>query len=290
MIVTGKIPHRCIVFLIGAAVMLHPAALFGYVPPPAYLIEQMVSGMGLPQQFRVEQSLHVRHASVKDMDGEALTESPVYGQTLQYRLPGTFRSDISGHGISRVHVSTPDESITVIDDVVISRSEEWLYGYTSLFLYQDRKGLTRRLKEMGVDVNVSSLGRLDGAIYYVIGAQYPDNRVPQLWIDRDDYKPVRLVLEGSESDSKKAAREVRFSNWRQFNGMRYPGEIHFFEHGTEIQKVTVEQVNVNPVFETAAFDIHALKSLSNDDPADGNDLDFSDEIQREIEAFKRIYE
>lgn len=290
MIVTGKIPHRCIVFLIGAAVMLHPAALFGYVLPPPYLIEQMVSGMALPEQFQVEQVLHIKGTTIKDVDGESLTDNPVYGQTLQYRLPGTFRSDTSGHGISLVHVSTPDDSITVIDDVVVSRSEEWLYGYTSLFLYQERKGLTRRLREMGIDVNVSSLGRLDGGIYYVIGAQYPDTRNPQLWIDRDDYKPVRLVLKGSENDPKKTAGEVRFSNWRQFHGMRYPGEISFFEHGNEIQNVTVEQVTANPVFDPGAFDIHVLKSPSSDDPSDGDAMDFSDEIQREIEQFKRIFE
>jgi hypothetical protein len=92
---------------------LHPALSFGYVLPAPYIIEQMVVNMGLPEQYQVEQSIRIEKESASDQ----LLDKPQYEQTVRYRIPGMFRSDISGDDISHIHISIPTESVTAIDEM-----------------------------------------------------------------------------------------------------------------------------------------------------------------------------
>jgi hypothetical protein len=274
-----------VLFCMGA--IFHPVGLlYGYVLPAPYIIEQMISGMNLPQQFQVEQTLQVeiKASSVGDR-----AQRHAYEQVLRYRMPGMFRSDLTGDDISHIHISMPTGSITAIDKVIVSESEPWIYGYKEIFSYRTRKNLTDRLKVMGIDVDVSSIGRLDNMICYVIGAQYPDVDVPQLWIGRENYLPVRLVVTGTGGNSlEHPSEEIRFSKWKQFNTMWYPGEISFLESGNVVQKITVNRVGTNHVFEPGIFDIQSFQKSHSKEKKIQQDL--SDDIRQEIEQFKRIFD
>jgi hypothetical protein len=274
----------CVLFFMSA--MFHPVGLlYGYVLPAPYIIEQMITGMNLPQQFQVEQTLLVERKA----DAGVPARRYEYEQVLRYRMPGMFRSDISGDDMSHIHISIPTGSITAIDKVIVSASAPWVYGYREIFSYRTRKNLTDRLKEMGIDVNMSSIGRLDKMICYVIGAQYPDNSVPQLWVGRENYLPVRLVVTGTGSDPLELpAEEIRFSRWKQFNTMWYPGEISFLESGNVVQKITVNRVGTNHVFEPGIFDIQSFQKSHSKEKTIQQDL--SDDIRQEIEQFKRIFD
>lgn len=289
---TGKTGRRVIAVLFGfwLAAGVYPASLHGYVLPAPYIIEQMSASMALPQKFQVTQALHVtRETSERNNDMQS-GDDPVFEQVLRYRLPGMFRSDIQSPDIRHTHISVPGEAITVIDDAVMAEPEYWLYGYKDLFLYRDRQALVDRLDDMGINIYQTSIGRQDSTLCYVIGARYPDTDVPQLWVERDGFLPVRLVLTGAENNGEEPAREIRFSNWRRINGMHYPGEISLIEKGDEIQKIVVQSVEANPVFESGIFDIHAVRSGLKDEADPENEPDVTDEIRREIEAFKQIYE
>lgn len=289
---TGKTTRRVIAVLIGfwLAAGVYPASLHGYVLPAPYIIEQMSAGMGLPQQFQVTQVLHIARENSERPNDRQSAADPVFEQVLRYRLPGMFRSDIESPDIRHTHISVTGEAITVIDDAVMAEPEYWLYGYKELFLYRDGQPLVDRLDDMGVNIYQTSIGRLDGTLCYVIGARYPDMDAPQLWVERDGFMPVRLVLTGAANNGEEPESEIRFSDWRRMSGMRYPGEISLIEKGDEIRKIVVESVDANPVFESGIFDIQALRSSLKDDAAQENEPDLSDEIRREIEAFKRIYE
>lgn len=280
-------PLILIVALIGIFVLLQPVSSFGYVLPAPYIIEKMTGGMGLPHQFLVRQVIYIK--SNKNAHTEPV-DAYHYPQVLQYRLPGLFRSDISGDDINHSYISGPDGSVTLLDGIMISESEQWFYGYKDLFSYRSSATLTNNLESKGIDVLVSSLGRLDKTICYVIGARYPDVTVPQIWVDKETFMPVRYILAGAGKNEKNPAAEIRFSRWKQFSQMRYPTEIAFIENGIEVQTIRVQQVDSKPVFEAALFDIQVLKTIENKQDEKENRLDFSDEIQKEIEEFKRIFE
>lgn len=280
-------PLILIAALIGLFVALQPVAGFGYVLPAPYVIEKMTVGMGLPQQFQVRQVIYIK--SKKNAHTETV-DAYHYSQVLQYRLPGLFRSDIIGDDISHSYISGPDGSVTVLDGIMISESEQWFYGYKDLFSYRSRATLTNNLESKGVDVLVSSLGRLDKRLCYVIGARYPDLTVPQVWVDKETFMPVRYILAGAGKNEKNPAAEIRFSRWKQFSQMHYPTEIAFIENGIEVQTISVQKIDFNPVFEASLFDIQALKTIEKKQDEKENPLDFSDEIQKEIEEFRRIFE
>lgn len=290
MIFTGKSALRLVALLIGAVAVSAPVSSYGYVLPAPYIMEQMVAAMGLPPEFQVNQTLHITPNRSGSGDDQESAEQHVYKQSMRYRMPGMFRSDISDHDIRHVYISVPGEALTVIDDSIVSQSENRLYSYGILFSYGRRAELTDRLKKQGIDMHVSSLGRLEKAICYVIGARYPDADVAQLWIDRETFMPVRLVASPADKDDQMPAKEIRFSQWRRFNGIRYPGEMVFLEKGTAVQKITVDSIEANPVFEPGTFDVqHLTSSLENKDKEDA-DKNISDEIQQEIDQFKRIFE
>ncbi|MFO8113184.1 MAG: hypothetical protein R6T92_11815 [Desulfosalsimonadaceae bacterium] len=256
-------------------------------------MEQMVSAMGVPPKFQVNQTIHITENRSGSGDDRESAEPLVYRQSMRYRMPGIFRADISSQDMRHVYISIPGEALTVIDEGIVSQSENPFYSYGILFSYGRRAELTDRLKELGIDVHVSSLGRLDKTICYVIGARYPDADVPQLWVDRENFMPVRLVPSAADNDDETPAQEIRFSQWRRFNGIRYPGEIVFLEEGAVVQEIVVDSIDANPVFEPGIFDIQkltsSLKDKGDEDKTDG-DKDISDEIQQEIDQFKRIFE
>lgn len=290
MIFTGKSVFRLVALLVGAAAVFAPVTSYGYVLPAPYILEQMVVSMELPPQFQVNQTLHITGNRSGDDDDQASAEQHVYQQSMRYRLPGMFRSDISNQDMRHVYISVPGGTLTVIDEAIVSQSENRFYSYGILFSYNRRAQLSQRMKELGVDVHVSSLGRLDKAICYVIGARYPDADVPQLWVDRETFLPVRFVPSPADNDDGIFAEEIRFLRWRRFNGIRYPGEMVFFEKGSAVQQITVDSIEANPVFEPGTFDVqHLMSSLENKDKEDG-DKNISDEIQQDIEQFKRIFE
>ncbi len=286
----GKAARMIIVLLVCAAAGFHPASSHGYVLPAPYILEQMTAGMGLPNRFQVTQALHVIKGNSENDNESQWADRVIYKQVLRYRQNGMFRSDIADPDLNHTYISLPGKAMTIVDETIVSESESWLYSYGDLFSHDGRKNLSERLKDRGLNVHVSSLGRLGDDICYVIGAQYPDTGTAQLWISRENYMPVRLVVTGAENHSEEPAEEIRFHRWRRFDGMRYPGEIVFLEKGVEVQKLIVTHIDVNPVFELGIFDISHLKAVLQQADKEEDVPDISDEIQQEIEQFKRIFE
>lgn len=288
---------------IGTAVILCPAALFGYVLPAPFIIDKMVEHLHVHDRFQVEQVLHLATDEKRDADsngaGRYFAGGRFYNQKLQYLVPGQSRSDTEAGDVSHIHVSTAEGAMTVIDDLIVSESGSWFYRYRDLFSYTTRDDVSRKLEEIGVSLKETSLGRMESggekSIYYVVGAQYPDESVPQLWVDRESFLPVRMILNDSGGENGEPPdAEIRFSRWQDFSNMQYPSEITFLEKGIEIRKIRVKAIDAAPAFDSSLFDIQQLKeaySFREKPPSDeGGEPDYSEEIRREIEQFRLIFE
>ena len=281
-----------------------PVTADAYVLPAPYLLERVSTNIQPASRFQAVKRLRIEQAG-PDEDENRGGSSRSFDLVVSFHHPSSFRADIRGDDLEHIHVSLAGRHITLIDNVIAGRSAQWIYDFKRLFLQHSRKELTDNLRMMGVQTGISSIGRLDGAVFFVVGAQYPDKTVPQLWIDRDRFLPVRLVVTGASGEGEPPVAEIRFSRWSRQDGMRYPAEMTFFENGRQIQQVTLSQLDTQPAFDAGLFDISALEAAARsterdstgedlpDDMPDGypgDSMDISDEIREEIEAFRRIFE
>jgi len=282
--------QKVVVILLGLVTLYTPAN--AYVLQGPHILELMIGKLGPTGRLSVSQKL-ILYDNNPQSTGFELTE------TLRYIFPEQFRSDILSDNAQRIHVISKGAALIVIDGKVIAENESWTDHYKDIILYRSRILLQKRLASLGVDVSVSSLGRFQGKIAYVIGAQYPDKSVPQVWIDKDTFRPMRWLITGKDdllsasTESCKDFLEVRYHNWQQAEKIWYPMLIEFYQNDILIRQINVDQITANPSFPEDLFDIKQLQSIYS--PAsplasDQQKPEGLSEVQKAIEEFKKIYE
>jgi hypothetical protein len=217
----------------------------------------------------------------------------VLDEKLRYIFPDTFRSDIFSENAERIHVFSKGRSVTVIDGKITSDRETELDHYKDIILYNSRELLEDRLPKFGLDVYTSSLGRFHGRLAYIVGAQYPDETVPQLWIDKNTFKPFRWIIFGGTLENREDLLEFRFFEWRQVDKIWYPMRIEFYQGENLVRMIQVDEIRVNPRFADKLFDIKYLKSTYPratpivPEKRESNELK---EVQKALEEFQKIVE
>jgi hypothetical protein len=269
------------VFFCFAILVLSHAALNAYVLPGPYLLKLMTQHLGIGDRLLVTQKLLI-------YDANSETGLVEFSETLKFVFPETLRSDIDSEKVQRIHILSKDGVLTVIDGKISDLSDNPYDHYTDLLLFRSRKSLQKRLLDLGVNVQVSSLGRFQGRTAYVLGAQYPDEDTPQVWLDQNTFRPFRWIM--SRRPSQRL--EVLYLNWQELKKAWYPMHIEFFFNGSLIREIYVQDIKVNPSFPADIFDIQELKSqypqhaLSEPENRAKENMD---EVQKTIEEFKKIY-
>jgi outer membrane lipoprotein-sorting protein len=256
-------------------------SLHAYVLPGPYLLKLMTQNLGIANRLLVTQKL-ILHDDNPNMSADELSE------TLKFKFPKTFRSDIVSENIQRIRIVSDRIVFTVIDGKVSDEPENSYDHYKDLILFRSREILQERLSNIGVDVKVTSLGRFQGKPAYVLGAQYPDETSPQVWLDKKTFLPFRWIMARNATQNL----EVLYLNWKKLNRTWYPMRIEFFSNGNLVREIRVQDIKVNPSFQADLFDIQQLKSLyPQDAPAEPKNVDKEelDEVQKTIDEFKNIY-
>ncbi len=253
-----------------------------YVLRGEHVLQLMIKKNNFPVRLFVNQQI-----SFFDPGVEAINTA--YEQTVRYRIPEAFRSDIDAYGLKRIHVVSSGNPLTVIDGRVVAESEAWTDHYKDIFFYRSRKRLVEKLETLGINFFVTSLGRYNGVICYVLGAQYPDETVPQLWVVKESFQPVRWIFNVSDAQGVVEQKEIRYGDWKNYNNSRYPSKIEFYQGQRLIQRIAVLQVEINPSFSEALFDIEQLKIFYSTGREE-TDSAYQNDIEKRIEEFKKIYE
>ncbi|MBW1695036.1 MAG: hypothetical protein JRJ41_13025 [Deltaproteobacteria bacterium] len=192
------------------------------------------------------------------------------GETLRCIFQTTCRSDIVSEDFQKIHILSENKSLTVIDEKVVDGYGNRYDRYKDLLLFRSRTLLQSKLPMVGVNVSISSIGRFQGKLAYIIGAQYPDETVPQIWVNKETFRPFREVD----------------NTW-------YPMRIEFFRNHELSREILVQNIRVNPLLPQELFDIDRLKSMyppiADSVPGQG-ETDELDEVQKTIEEFKKKYE
>lgn len=261
-----------------------------YVLTGPHILELSTRKIGTPKRLSVKQKLiFYRQNNNNHLDADQVE----FNETLSYMFPHNFRSDVVSETTQKIHVVSSDQSVTVIGGKIVPLSESGFTCYKDLLLYRDRDLLQQRLIDIGVDVAISSLGRFNGKIAYVIGAKYPDESVSQVWLDKDTFRPFRWLIKNKENGNNKEAMEFRYLNWQKVKRSWYPMLIEFYQEGDLSRRIEVNSIQVNPVFNEALFDIAFIKSIYPSvvaDTSDQHDSDEVNEVQKTIEDFTKIFE
>ena len=257
-----------------------------YVLLGPHILELMRKELGTAEQLFVSQKLILYQDYLEE-------EAIVLDEKLRYIFPHSFRSDIFSEDAERIHVFSKGRSVTIFDGKITSDRETELDHYKDIILYNSRQLLEDRLPKYGLDVYTSSLGRFHGRLAYIVGAQYPDETVPQLWIDKNTFKPFRWIMFGGTAENREELLEFRFFEWRQVDKLWYPMRIEFYQGENLVRMIEVDEVKVNPNFPDRLFDIKYLKSTYprataiETDKGESNELK---EVEKVLEDFQKIVE
>ncbi len=263
----------------------------GYVPQGPHILDLMVQKLAGAESLQVEQKVAIDDP---DLSG-AVVE---LDETLRFHLPGQVRSDIQHKDSHRIHVRNQERHLTVIDGMIVDENGGRFDRYQDLLLYNSRHALHKALLIHGVDVGITSLGRMEDRIVYVIGAAYPDDSASQLWVDKEQLLPLRWinVVSSTDGNTEPERLEFLYRNWQKVDDVWYPMEIETFHNGRSIRRIHVTKVQANAVFEGELLNIAHLKTLyRKKEKAGQNDgipeADTGvDEVQKTLEDFKKKFE
>lgn len=121
-----------------------------------------------------------------------------------YKMPGRCRIELAGASLPTPHPFAADRNGALQGSEELRPVQTLLALVCPLLSSRGGDESTRTLiewaKRAGVDFSVTSLTRSQGAIAEVIGAQPREPGKPQLWVDKDNFVCLRVVLKkGAET-------------------------------------------------------------------------------------------
>ncbi len=275
----------------GMAVVFWAAAVSGYVLQGPHILELVAGKMAGPQSLTVHQYV--------TLDDPLVSTEPVgMNEELYYLFPDQFRSEIHRGESLRIFVASRGEALTILDGKITSDKEGRFDRYKDLLLYRSRKLLHLALLRHGVDVGVTSLGRMGDRLVYVIGAQYPDDSVSQVWIDKERLLPLRwLKVIPAEGPPQPPDRlDFRYDRWQEFDGGWYPMRVESYYNDHRLRVAEVRRVEANQAIAGEMFSVSSLMTQyappkkEEADTSKEGPLPEEDEVQRTIEEFKKKFE
>jgi len=274
------------VLVVGFVIALWCGTANAYVLPGRAVLGRYLQKLGPEERLLIRQKAHIR---VKTQGQDAIAVD----ETVRYRFPGVFRSDTKGGAVERVHLQVDGESLTLIDGKVDPMPRDRFDRYKDLLLHRNPDQLERVLSHYGIHSDICSLGRFQGSVVYVIGAQYPDETTAQLVIDKENFWPTRWILDKGSDPLTRERLEIRYGNWSLVGTAWYPWQVEFYQNGELVKTIEVEKLEVNPPLPKALFEMDRLRSMQEpmerNKPSLENKDSEPDEIQKTIEKFKKIY-
>lgn len=216
----------------------------------AHVLDLMVQTLAGTDTLRVEQLV------VMDDPGAGAEATRTLNETLFYAFPGRLRAETEYPQSRRIRITRNDRHAALVDGRPITRPAALHERYAELLLFRSRHDLHRMLLADGVDVEQTSLGLSDEHIVHVLGARYPDESVPQVWVDRERWLPLRWVRIHGEDPAQRVTFHYR--QWRQQGGQWYPGQIAVYQDRRLVRRIDVRKVETDVPLPEHWFDPESL--------------------------------
>lgn len=217
---------------------LAAAAAWAYIPPAQFIVKNMTAKRAGVRSIRIVswvstpasaggrrfKSVTIYSPSTKIMRGEALDAE---GNVL-------FGVEKRGDGL-------PLDLLVLFDP-----------GAREVMLALKRVKIPVRADE-DTAVEATSLRRWSGTVVWALGSTPQNKDGSQLWVEKDSFLPLRLVLHGQS--------DVQFTKYRYFQDLPYPRTIALSQPvassatapgATELQE-DIQEVQINPPAEEQSF-------------------------------------
>jgi outer membrane lipoprotein-sorting protein len=272
--------------IIASIVLGIGAAGHSYILPAKQILGFMIEQVGSARGLKISQNTVIYDPDLED----GMTE---LDETLYYRYPSRFRREGGALGVEQVRVASPEGAMLVTNGKIITEEESPLDHFKDLLLYRETESLVERLSALDVDIDVVSLGRYNETIAYVIGARYPDESVPQVWIEKNTFRPLRYIVKGGDSEDS-VVEEIEYADYIAVDKKRrYPARIQFFQNGRLTMMYVLKTFKINPDLPDELFDIAYLKTVyqpiaSIESPSEP--VSEIDEVEKTIRDFRKTFE
>jgi hypothetical protein len=263
-----------------------PLSVNGYVLPGQHLLLMMTESLGSATSLTVHQRTFLYDDSAQGPQAEL-------SETLTYRFSNAFLSESVSPHLTRIHLDVLDDAVTIVDNRLALQDESRFDRYKDLLLFHSRILLTDRLSRRGIDTMISSLGRFEGEPVYVLGAQYPDKTMAQIWIEKETFRPLRLLIPMTGTEGSVEMLEFRYLLWQENGKVWYPLRIECYENERLIRMMVVSDMEVDPLIDDEDFDIGFLRAQYGEEAYIEEDLlapEEEDDIQKALDDFKKRYE
>jgi len=262
--------------------LLPPTPVSAYVPQSGHILQLMADAQGEAKHLKINQRLKVY---------DPLTESGeiVLAETVHYSFPNRFRSDINAESIQRMHIAAGDAALTVIDRRIVAETGTLFDRYKDPLLIRSRPLLEDWLGTQGIDIRITSVGRYNDMLAYIIGAQYPDESVSQIWVDKATFRPLRWIIKTDEPLVREF--EIRYLQWQAIGNGWYPWKIEFYENQMLVRQIEVRLVSPESDIASEVYDITALKQqyIGVAGPQTPEEEPRVNEVQDTIDSFKKRF-
>lgn len=235
-----------------ALVLSLPFSASGYIPSANFIIKMMLEGNQAIQDIRVEQTATV-------FDKNSGRESFQIPEVLYLRVPDSYRLDITLPEEKKTVIYSEGETLTIVGSKVISHSQDEKSIFKDFFIKQSVAEIIELLHSRNVNTQRMGLGRFDGRIAYIIGAKERETKFPQLWIEKDNFLPLRFIVEEKKKDSI-TTLEIRYLNYQHVDGKYwYPSTVEFYYDNKLALRYQTQKVVVNTNIPDNLFDISKIK-------------------------------
>lgn len=266
-----------------------PQALHAYVPSPDHVLELMLDSIGKVKRIKASRKIMIIDADLPQ--GQA-----VFMETLKIHRPGRLRMEIQGPHSEKIFVQDNTQFVTVLDgkyevtgNMLFDRHLEWL-------LPLSRPQLQMQLEAAGLNLQQSRLERWQKKVAVVIGAPPGQSAITELWVDKDDFVPLRWRFMAPPNLQKTQSAgdnlEIRYLQWETHKKFKFPKRIEIFQNDKLIERIDTVSVAVGTGFSADLFDIELIKSLypptRETSPMLPSDRPL-EEVRETIEQFKRRY-
>ena len=262
-----------------------PAPSWAYVLEGPHILQLTAEAMGTIAALQIEQKLLI-------YPQEPETLPTVYDETAIYVMPERFRSDIASEQIRRTHLVFADSALTVIDGRLTLGLDPF-DQYQRLLRSRNRPRLMRTLNQLGVETAISSLGRLEETVVFVIGARYPDETASQLAVDKETFLPLRLMLVDRRADSTDSRLEIYYREWQKFQSGWFPLQVVFYQDERLVREIRVADLILNPSIPSEMMDPEALKATVASQAAEtppSENQQAVEAVQQVVEEFQKKFE
>lgn len=110
-------------------------------------------------------------------------------------------------------------------------------------------------KQLGIDTSITTYGRDEGDLVYIIGARAWEPDRPQVWLDKDTYLPVRLVVDRPEG-GKKVREETRLLEYgSELTHEWFPRVIEVYRKNELVARSEVTEIKLNQSLPDTLFEL-----------------------------------